>query len=106
MKHFRLKLSEVNLKALREQVYARDGFKCRHCKFRNGLAAHHIIYRSQGGDDASWNLITLCSGIGSPCHQAVHRGDLGIVDPKFPGGAVNADKSVRFVRCNDWSPSH
>jgi 5-methylcytosine-specific restriction endonuclease McrA len=38
----------------------RDGWKCRRCGMRNNLHCHHIVFRSERGVDASWNLITLC----------------------------------------------
>ena len=34
------------------------------------LSAHHIIFRSQDGDDALSNLITLCFN----CHRIAHDG--------------------------------
>jgi 5-methylcytosine-specific restriction endonuclease McrA len=105
-KPFRLVLPEKQMKLLRESVYVRDGYKCRSCGYRNHLAAHHIQFRSQGGDDVSGNLITLCSTFGSPCHEAVHRGDLQIQNRANILADVDADKSVKFVRCNGWVPTH
>lgn len=47
--------------AMREQVLARDGYRCRFCGMANNhLHVHHILYRSQGGPHENWNLIVLC----------------------------------------------
>jgi hypothetical protein len=32
---------------------------CERCERRRGAHAHHIVFRSQGGDDARWNLLWL-----------------------------------------------
>jgi hypothetical protein len=78
---------------------------CRHCRYRNNLHAHHIIYRSQLGSDISSNLITLCTKFDEGgCHDAVHRGDLVIynaLDRELP---VDANKKVVFGRRNGWGP--
>jgi 5-methylcytosine-specific restriction endonuclease McrA len=57
--------SKENLKLCVE----RDG-RCVSCGARNDLAAHHIIYKSLGGDDSIENLITLCFN----CHSNAHDG--------------------------------
>lgn len=55
--------------ALRREVLERDSHRCRGCGLSKGpLEVHHIIYRSQGGKDEAWNLITLCRG----CHGRAH----------------------------------
>jgi len=43
-------------------VHVRDGWRCAApgCTARRNLEAHHIVYRSQGGDDDNANLVTLC----------------------------------------------
>jgi 5-methylcytosine-specific restriction endonuclease McrA len=51
-------------------VFERDNFRCKSCykklpKFR--LTAHHIIPRSEGGNDDLDNLITLCHS----CHDLI-----------------------------------
>ena len=57
---------------LRRIIRRRDKFQCRLClttDHRKGrLALHHIVYRSEGGDNTKENLITLCHG----CHDEVH----------------------------------
>ena len=55
------RLPTPEYKALTLFVHSRDGWRCRFCHSRNALHAHHIIYRSQGGEDTSGNLITLCA---------------------------------------------
>lgn len=105
MKQFRLRLAGADYQRLCLRVFIRDGWKCRHCKNRNNLNAHHIIFRSQGGDDADWNLVTLCAGLGNPCHDAVHRHDLEILAASGdPSEVVDANGPVKFKRLNGWSP--
>lgn len=54
---------------LRTNVLERDRYRCRGCVTSRGrLEVHHILYRSQGGPDALWNLITLCR----QCHGRAH----------------------------------
>jgi hypothetical protein len=31
---------------------------------------HHVLFRSRGGPDEAWNLVTLCEG----CHRLLHEG--------------------------------
>ncbi len=50
------------------QVPQRDGWRCQQCGSRTNLQVHHIRLRSQSGDDAKENLITLCSD----CHNQIH----------------------------------
>ena len=51
----------------RRIVLARDGWECMLCG-RPAVDTHHILYRSQGGPDEAWNLISLCR----TCHDLVH----------------------------------
>ena len=43
-------------------ILKRDHFQCQvpGCKCRRNLEVHHIIWRSKGGCDEHWNLLTLC----------------------------------------------
>jgi 5-methylcytosine-specific restriction endonuclease McrA len=86
--------------AVCKAVDARDGKACRCCDKRSdpdatGLLTrghrHHIIYRSAGGPDESWNLVTLCAR----CHDAEHRGELRIDGPTMP---LNADGPLLFLK--------
>jgi len=51
-----------------------DG-KCLNCHSTQGMAPHHIIHRSLGGDDSLNNLICLCF----PCHRKEHDGKLDMI---------------------------
>lgn len=97
----RLRLPPKEYKLLCYAIHTRDGWKCRVCKTRNSLHAHHIIYRSHGGDDVSENLITLCNN----CHEAVHARFLVIYAPDGLEVAVNANKQVRFLYLSGWTPN-
>ena len=44
--------------------------KCMNCFHTENLSAHHIIFRSEGGDDSMGNLITLCP----LCHKFADEG--------------------------------
>lgn len=46
------------------------GEPCEVCERRAGAHAHHITFRSQGGDDASYNLLWCCPA----CHDDIHAG--------------------------------
>jgi 5-methylcytosine-specific restriction endonuclease McrA len=80
------------------ECYQRDGWRCRHCSDRNALHPHHIDYKSHGGTDDLWNLLTLCT----QCHRAHHDGFLKIapVDWTIPA----TQNQVRFVRLRNWRP--
>lgn len=54
---------------LRMECLRRDKFTCQRCEktSRQGMQAHHIIPRNEGGADTVENLITLCN----PCHDFV-----------------------------------
>jgi len=45
-----------------QRIYNRDGWRCMApgCTSRRNLEVHHIVYRSQGGDDRPGNLACLC----------------------------------------------
>jgi 5-methylcytosine-specific restriction endonuclease McrA len=45
---------------LRKRVRKRDGNACRWCFRITTLEVHHVEYRSQGGTNSIYNLITLC----------------------------------------------
>lgn len=46
----------------------RDSRACRWCGTTDALNLHHVIYRSEGGPDRAYNLLTLCR----PHHEKVH----------------------------------
>jgi len=78
------------------EAIKRDGFKCRHCRMRQGLHAHHVVYRSHQGPDELNNLITLCSA----CHRGHHDGKLGIEIVEV----LSRDVVVKFTRKSGWKP--
>lgn len=83
---------------LSRACFIRDGWKCRHCNDRGGLHPHHVVYKSHGGEDALYNLITLCA----QCHRAHHDGFLVI---KYEDWLTVPQNKVRFVRMKGWKPS-
>lgn len=53
-------------------VDLRDDYRCRGCDesvLRRPRHHHHIVFRSQCGEDTLENLVLLCAD----CHDAVHR---------------------------------
>ena len=55
---------------LKHFVLHRDRYTCQKCgKNQVKLHVHHIVFKSNGGTDASNNLITLCE----VCHDKIHR---------------------------------
>jgi hypothetical protein len=101
------RLEKPKYTALCRGVMDRDGWKCRCCKRRGPLHAHHIIFRSHGGDDVTWNLITVCD----ECHDALHfktkiAGQGLIINPGSPfEDSVDANGKVRWQFVNGWQPS-
>ena len=64
--------------ALRREVFVRDGYECRDCKWMpqqwnrsdpRNLEAHHEIPHAEGGSTEKGNLVTLCN----VCHDVRHR---------------------------------
>lgn len=92
-----LRLPPSDYARLCAKVLARDGWRCRHCKFRSNLHVHHIVFRSELGPDESWNLVTLCNA----CHDSVHSYHL-IIDETLPG--KGADAQLSFTRLEGWRP--
>lgn len=101
MKRSRLILSPHDYRNLCNEVLHRDGYKCRvpQCKRRNNLHTHHIIFRSHGGDDVSWNLLTLCND----CHSALHDRYL-VIHSADGSDLIDANKGVKFQFINGWLP--
>ena len=63
--------------ATRRSVLARDQHRCRApgCKNTTFLDLHHIVPRSEGGQNHAENLLTLCGAH----HRAAHHGELVVV---------------------------
>lgn len=79
----RRKLDYAQQQATYRAVDRRDRGRCRACGRRCSVTAvglldrahrHHVIYRSAGGPDETWNVATLCAG----CHDAQHNGLLDV----------------------------
>lgn len=60
----------------RKAVYRRDNYECAVCGDNRRLQIHHILERSQGGDNDQMNLITLCP----ICHALAHGVNLAGID--------------------------
>ena len=92
-----LRLPPERYKALCRKVLDRDEWRCRNprCKTRNNLHVHHVIYRSEGGDDVSWNLCTICA----ECHDKIHAYTLFIyvAEGNHVGEGGGADGKVIFL---------
>jgi 5-methylcytosine-specific restriction endonuclease McrA len=65
----RLKLAAESYRVLRNQVLARDHWRCQLCGRSTNLQVHHLRARGKLGDDALDNLITLCAD----CHKQQHE---------------------------------
>ncbi len=89
-----LRLNPEEYNELKQYIFDRDGWRCRSCNSRNNLHAHHIVYRSQGGEDTDENICTLCES----CHSGLHLGGLSIVEP------ANAEEQLIFIRGDGWRP--
>ncbi len=64
----RVRLDPKSYRQLCQHVLERDKWRCQQCGRLAELQVHHIKLRSQLGNDAECNLITLCAR----CHQEVH----------------------------------
>ena len=56
--------------AMRLRVLARDGFRCRRCRMRDTIQAHHVVAESEGGPTDEKNLVAQCRW----CHTLIHAG--------------------------------
>jgi hypothetical protein len=101
-KRGRLVLPPAEYQILIISVFRRDNYKCRCCKLRRPLHAHHVKYRSQGGDDAEYNLLSLCEA----CHEAEHDRYLLIEGPTgWPEGkALDCNGPLTFKTLGGWTP--
>jgi 5-methylcytosine-specific restriction endonuclease McrA len=55
---------------LRNRIFERDSWRCQICGSMKNLEVHHQQFRSHSGDDAEYNLVTLCVN----CHGKSHSG--------------------------------
>jgi hypothetical protein len=60
-------------------IYERDLHRCQSpCCGRRDVTPHHLLFRSQGGDDSDENVISLCTF----CHlQGIHGGHISATPP-------------------------
>jgi hypothetical protein len=72
-------LSKEEWKILKNDVFQRDGKRCKVCKSRVKLSAHHIISREDGGGNNLENLVTLCER----CHDKAELGELNLTEIRF-----------------------
>jgi 5-methylcytosine-specific restriction endonuclease McrA len=92
-----LRLEPKEYALLVRQVLRRDGYKCQSCGSRNNLAAHHVWFRSHGGPDMLWNLVTLCTA----CHNGAHK---DVKDGQY-GLEIRTDMNgFTFIRRVGWKP--
>jgi 5-methylcytosine-specific restriction endonuclease McrA len=92
-----LRLEPEEYKALCKVVLKRDGYRCQSCGSRNNLATHHVWFRSHGGPDMGWNLVTLCTA----CHNGVHK---DVKDGEY-GLTIRTDMNgFTFIRRAGWKP--
>ena len=52
--------------SIRDEVFARDGFKCVYCGSTSNLVPDHFIPYSAGGSSSKMNLVTACL----PCNTS------------------------------------
>lgn len=91
-------------KMLCQQILQRDGYRCRNCDAREQLHIHHCLFRSHGGPDESWNLLTLCLSCHAGIHTAIRDGEPGlrIIQPEQK--MFDANLPVQFLRAPWWFP--
>jgi len=65
----RIRDSQAGLAKLR-----REG-RCRVCGQARGLTRHHLLNRSQGGDDVDDDIVPVCDGPGVTCHRKLTTRD-------------------------------
>lgn len=73
-------------RTVRVEVLSRDRYRCRGCLHDSG-EIHHILFRSQGGQDTSGNLITLCPS----CHRRAHGTNGRQIDPEVLYAMIDQD---------------
>lgn len=93
-------------------VDTRDDHRCRVCKRRVVARAidsrergehHHLIKRSQGGEDITANVVLLCVG---KCHDDIHVRALmklaGDADARDHEGRLCGVRVERYLDGSDW----
>lgn len=72
LKRKRVKLSNGAYRKLAKAVLERDGHTCQYCGCWTNSPPHHVVFRSQGGDDSMENLKLYCC----KCHRSIHDGKI------------------------------
>jgi 5-methylcytosine-specific restriction endonuclease McrA len=64
----RLRHDPAAFDELKLEILNRDGWRCQRCSKRDQLQIHHMVRRSQSGENCEENLIVPCND----CHRALH----------------------------------
>ena len=67
-KRYREKPNAASWSSIVEFINERDGYRCKECKSDKSIVVHHITFLSDGGNNNSDNLVTLCE----KCHSGKH----------------------------------
>lgn len=68
--------------SVRSFVLERDGSCCRICgRFVEHPALHHVRYRSEGGPNEPWNLVTVGWLPGHDCHLPIAHANKRLWQP-------------------------
>jgi 5-methylcytosine-specific restriction endonuclease McrA len=92
----------VNAAAVRSKMA--DDPLCRVCSGK-ATDAHHILLRSQGGDDVEENIMPLCHD----CHMSYHAGQVNLwIRPRellYVIDRLGRDKGVEYLKRRrvEWS---
>lgn len=90
--------------AVKKVIAERDQYRCRlcgkSCRYGDPITtradAHHIIFASAGGPDASWNLLHFCRGCHDLCHKVKRFYLTGNADDRDPmgKGCVKVERQI------------
>jgi 5-methylcytosine-specific restriction endonuclease McrA len=87
----------------RQEVLYRDGRRCQRCGSAatpfDPLHVHHVVPRSEGGNDAPGNLVTLCA----MCHPQVER--LAALAPAL-GAEITSQGDLPQIRSSPARSTH
>ena len=88
-----IKEEKINSRPNRKQCSLNQP-RCMSCHILTGLPPHHIVFKSQGGDDRIGNLIVLCFN----CHRKMHDGYW--VGDRLIFGALFMIKTLEKLKMN------
>lgn len=95
-KQGRIRLKGAEYLKLQEQVFTRDGWRCRRCRAPHNLQMHHLVKRSRLRRDTMENCCTLCNN----CHEQVERHRIDIIGGNADVPLPHPD-ALRFVPHKD-----